>query len=252
MEPCNSCLFVTGLFHFMISKFLYGVAGVRVPSCLRQNNIPLYGETVFCLTMVYQESPFGSYEKCYHKAGCIGICSGPCFQIFLDTHPEGELLDLMEKISEGVSRSLVSLHSFGLQPTRLLCPWDSLGANTGVGCHAFLQGIFPTQGLNPGLLQCWWILYHMNHHMVIPCLILGGTSILLFTTAVPFYIPTSSIHGFQCLHILPSACYFLLFVLIAVRGYCIAVLICVSLMITDVEHLPMNLLASVYLQRNVY
>ena len=32
--------------------------------------------------------------------------------------------------------------------TRLLCPWDSPGKNTGVGCHALLQGIFPTQGLN--------------------------------------------------------------------------------------------------------
>ena len=32
---------------------------------------------------------------------------------------------------------------------RLLCPWDSPGKNTGVGCHAFLQGIFPTQGLEP-------------------------------------------------------------------------------------------------------
>ena len=31
---------------------------------------------------------------------------------------------------------------------RLLCPWDSPGKNTGVGCHALLQGIFLTQGLN--------------------------------------------------------------------------------------------------------
>ena len=43
----------------------------------------------------------------------------------------------------------------GLWPTaRLLCPWDSPGKNTGVGCHAFFQRIFPTQGLNPGLLHC--------------------------------------------------------------------------------------------------
>ena len=37
-------------------------------------------------------------------------------------------------------------------PTRLLCPWDSPGENTGVGCHSLLQEIFPTQGLNPHLL----------------------------------------------------------------------------------------------------
>ena len=42
------------------------------------------------------------------------------------------------------------------QPSRLLCPWDSPGKNTGVGSHSFLQGIFLTQGLNPGLLHCRW------------------------------------------------------------------------------------------------
>ena len=51
----------------------------------------------------------------------------------------------------------------GLQPTRSLCPWNSLGKDTGVGSHALLQGIFPTQGLNPGLLYCRQILYHLSH-----------------------------------------------------------------------------------------
>ena len=37
-----------------------------------------------------------------------------------------------------------SLRPHGLQPARLLCPRDSPGKNTGVGCHALLQGIFPT------------------------------------------------------------------------------------------------------------
>ena len=37
---------------------------------------------------------------------------------------------------------------------RLLCPWDSLGKNTGVGCHFLLQGIFLTQGWNPCPLHC--------------------------------------------------------------------------------------------------
>ena len=35
----------------------------------------------------------------------------------------------------------------------LLCPWDFPGKNTGAGCHLLLQGIFPTQGSNPGLLH---------------------------------------------------------------------------------------------------
>ena len=38
-------------------------------------------------------------------------------------------------------------------PTRLLYPWDSPGKKTGVGCHTLLQGIFLTQGWNPGVLQ---------------------------------------------------------------------------------------------------
>ena len=46
-----------------------------------------------------------------------------------------------------------SLRSLGLWPTKLLCSWNSLGKNTGVGCHYLLQGIFLTQGLNPGLLS---------------------------------------------------------------------------------------------------
>ena len=88
-------------------------------------------------------------------------------------------------------------------PNRLLCPWNSLGQNTGVGSHSLLQGIFPIQGLNPeasklqadslsaeppgklkntgvgslsflqwvfqtqalnrGLLHCRWILYQLSY-----------------------------------------------------------------------------------------
>ena len=46
-----------------------------------------------------------------------------------------------------------SLQPHGLWPVRLLCPWDSSGKNTGVGCHALLQGIFLIQGMNPCLLR---------------------------------------------------------------------------------------------------
>ena len=40
---------------------------------------------------------------------------------------------------------------------------DSPGENTGVGCHALLEGIFPTQELNPGLPHCRQILYYLSH-----------------------------------------------------------------------------------------
>ena len=41
--------------------------------------------------------------------------------------------------------------------------WDSPGKNTGVGCHALLQGIFPTQRSNLGLLHRRWTPYHLSH-----------------------------------------------------------------------------------------
>ena len=49
--------------------------------------------------------------------------------------------------------------------TRLLCPWDSPGKNTGVGCHFFLQGIFPTLELNPGLLRCRQMIYQLSYEV---------------------------------------------------------------------------------------
>ena len=42
-------------------------------------------------------------------------------------------------------------------------PWHFPGQNTGVGSRSFLQGIFPTQGSNPGLLHCKRILYQLSH-----------------------------------------------------------------------------------------
>ena len=56
-----------------------------------------------------------------------------------------------------------SLRPHGLQPIRILCPWNSPGKNTGVGCHFLFQGIFWTSGSNPCLLHCRQILYHLSH-----------------------------------------------------------------------------------------
>ena len=67
--------------------------------------------------------------------------------------------------SESGSRSVTSnsLGVHGLQPTRFLRPWDSPGKNTGMGSHSLLQGIFLIQESNPGLLHCsQYILYCLN------------------------------------------------------------------------------------------
>ena len=58
----------------------------------------------------------------------------------------------------------------------------STGKNTGLGCHALLQGIFPTQGLNPGLPHCRQILYHLSHRGS-PKLSEEGTSEAKFGTS---------------------------------------------------------------------
>ena len=56
-----------------------------------------------------------------------------------------------------------SVMSDFLQAHGLYSPWNSPGQNTGVGSHSLLQGIFPTQGSNPGLLHCRQILYQLSH-----------------------------------------------------------------------------------------
>ena len=93
-----------------------------------------------------------------------------------------------------------SLQPYGLQPTRVLCPWDFPGKNTGVGCHFLLQGIFPTQVLNLGLRHCRQISYRLSH--------------LAFH--VDFLIKA---------------------ILTSLKWYCFVVLICFSLVISDAEHL---------------
>ena len=62
--------------------------------------------------------------------------------------------------SESESHSVVS---DSLWPHGLYSPWRSPGQNTGGGSLSILQGIFPTQGLNPGLSHCWWILHHLSN-----------------------------------------------------------------------------------------
>ena len=64
--------------------------------------------------------------------------------------------------SEGESQSC-SVMSDPLWHHGLHSPWNSPGQNTGVGSLSLLQAIFPTQGLNPGLLHCRWILYQLSH-----------------------------------------------------------------------------------------
>ena len=75
----------------------------------------------------------------------------------------GSMILLVKCVCISCSVMSDSLRPHGLQPSRFLCPWNSPGKNTGVGCHFLLQGIFPTQGSNLGLLYCRQILYCLSH-----------------------------------------------------------------------------------------
>ena len=72
---------------------------------------------------------------------------------------------------------------------KLLCPWDSPGTNTRVVCHVLLQGIFPTQGSNPGLLHCRKILYQLSHQ---------GSLRILEWVAYPFSNGSSRLGNLTC------------------------------------------------------
>ena len=110
-----------------------------------------------------------------------------------------------------VAQSCLTLRPRGLQPTRLLCPWDFPGKDTGVGCHFLLQGIFPTQGSNPGLLYCRQILYQLSYK------------------------------GNPFSHICYLCSFLMLAIPTGVMGELTVVLICFSLMISKAEHLSMYL-----------
>ena len=77
--------------------------------------------------------------KWYNKRWSVHVCWMEC-----------NILTYNESVSCWVVSDF--LRVYGLQPTRLLCPWDSPGKNTGVDCHFRFQGIFPIQRLN--LISC--------------------------------------------------------------------------------------------------
>ena len=77
-----------------------------------------------------------------------------------------------------------------LQPSKLLCPWNFPGKNTGVGCHFLLQGIFLTQGPNAKyntfnlkiyFFNDWWILIFVFTYFLINFLYSANRLVLSFT-----------------------------------------------------------------------
>ena len=75
------------------------------------------------------------------------------------------LQDTHLKYVRMLSRTVMSdsLRPPGHSPPSSSVRGDSPGKNTEVGCHALLQGVFLTQGSDPGLPHCRLILYHLSH-----------------------------------------------------------------------------------------
>ena len=92
-------------------------------------------------------------------ASCISCTS----KGFLNAEPSGKPYLLMLCCS-GLSHLVLSpCVPMGCSPPGSSVHGDSPGKNTRVGFHALLQGIFPSQGSNPGLLHCRQILHHLSH-----------------------------------------------------------------------------------------
>ena len=95
--------------------------------------------------------------------GEISITSGMQMTPPLWQKVEEELKSLLMKVKEESESESRSLMSDSLRLCELYSPWNSPGQNTGVDNLSLLQGIFPTQRLNPGLLHCSQILYQLSY-----------------------------------------------------------------------------------------
>ena len=73
-------------------------------------------------------------------------------------------------------------------PNSFLCPWDSSDKSTGVGCHALLEGIFPTRGSNPGHLS--FLCHHHPGQSSSPLLLRPGPQLLTSLTPTQHLVIT--------------------------------------------------------------
>ena len=136
---------------------------MKIPSVSRMCHMPeilpmsqMHDIKLNTLLSVLTSSQWGQHTCAIllRKSGPGGICIrdvwlwGRCLSLFPPHHKKVKLL---------VTQSCPNL----CDP--MVYPWNFPGKNNGVGCNSLLQGIFPTQGSNPGLLHCRQILYHLSH-----------------------------------------------------------------------------------------
>ena len=124
------CVFEVGLIYSVVL-----VSGVQ------QSDLVLCMHIYICIRILFRFFSFG----CYIEYNFLCCTVGPCYLSILY-----------------IVVCIVKVVSDSLRPHRLYSPWNSPGQNTGVGSCSLLQRIFPTQGSNPGLLHCWWVLYQLS------------------------------------------------------------------------------------------
>ena len=155
------------------------------------------------------------------------------------------LLQCMKSEKWKWSRSVMSdpQRPHGLQPTRLLHPWDFPGKSTGVGCHCLLcLWTWAFKYLLESLLSILLAIYQeveLLGHMVIPFLNCCAIVILFSIAATSFYIFTHSVHEFQFFCILTNITLLSIFFSShpnEMRWYLIVVLICISIMTSELQH----------------
>ena len=122
--------------------------------------------TLLCLKWVTDKDLIystGNSAQYYVAAWMGGEFGGECIHVYVWLSPfvvHLKLSNIVNWLYESESRSVVS---DSLPSHRLYSTGNSPGNNTGVGSRSLLQGICPTQGLNPGLPRYRWILYQLNH-----------------------------------------------------------------------------------------
>ena len=135
---------------------LWGITVVFNPH--RYNATPLGFSVIIFLPLANRHSTF------HMLCGTFSVTAMPiiecmCIPHVLRTYPAPWHIFESESVSCSVASNFLWPHVAHQAPLFM----DSPGQNTGVGSHSPLQGIFPTQGLNPGLLPCRQILYHLSH-----------------------------------------------------------------------------------------
>ena len=110
---------------------------------------------------------FTNKDLKFHPRSLISEVSGSlvkdCEHLFFDGRQSSALV-WKWKVKVKATQSCLTLRDCGVAWLHgLYSPWNSPGRNTWVGILSLLQGIFPAQALNPGLLHCSRILYQLSH-----------------------------------------------------------------------------------------